>query len=394
MSHIRREQFFWDFIKLGEVPDFYTNIVFNKTNYILENSTTILDTNTQKIICVALFPTHLTSKIKDEDNYYLNKIPQINYNGAGIYINQPKTFDEFLNENLKPRIKKNLKRTISRLDNSFNISYKYYYGNISDETCDFLLNTLKKMLDERFDEKNMINQFLLEWNKNISNLSDLIKQKKSSLFVIYDEEKPISISLNRHFKDNMMISECNSYDLDYSKYGLGHIDLYILLKWCIDNDYAFLDLGLGISEYKKKWCNTYYNFDYHIYYKKKSIIAKLIASYEISKIKAKNLIKQLKIDVYLNALKKILKESNRNPITSISPSYTLEPIKTINNTLTNRYKTININSPECKLLRYPIYNYLYSNGDHIDSIKIYEIIDELKTYIIQSNKETLKLSFN
>ena len=97
------------------------------------------------------------------------------------------------------------------------------------------------------------------------------------MFVIYHDTRPISISLNFHYNERILFSDCASYDIDYEKFGLGHIDLYKHLEWCLENNYAFLDLGNGVSEYKSKWCNIFYNFHYFLYFKKKSIFAMAIS---------------------------------------------------------------------------------------------------------------------
>ena len=80
---------------------------------------------------------------------------------------------------------------------------------------------------------------MMEWDDNIKNLHALINQKKASLFVIYDGDRPISISLNRHINNSILFSETHSYDVEYSKYGLGHVDNYMLLNWCINNNFDF-----------------------------------------------------------------------------------------------------------------------------------------------------------
>jgi hypothetical protein len=79
--------------------------------------------------------------------------------------------------------------------------------------------------------------------------------------------------------------------MDYSKYSLSDLDKYYTLNWCINNHYPFIDLGIGLSYHKKKWANLIYDIEYKIYYKNKAI-ARVIAQFEIAKIKLKNTLKQ------------------------------------------------------------------------------------------------------
>lgn len=296
-------------MRVGKIPAIYNNIHYNTNNYLNKDC---LQKNTSKVISTTLFPTFLTSTLISQENYYLKKISHVNFTGAGVSISHPETIDSFLKKYLKSNTKKNLRRSISRLEESFNITYSYYHGSITKDKFIFLLNTLRCLLQKRFHHKKMINHFLNEWDENTNNLFSLINHKKASLFVIYDDKNPISISVNRHFENTILFSECHGYNLDYSKFSLGHLDNYLLLKWCIQNKYSFLDLGNGVSDYKKKWCNTFYDFEYHIYYKKNSIIAKVIASAEINKINVKNIIKKLKIDVYFKKVKQLISKKNKS----------------------------------------------------------------------------------
>jgi len=391
MKHIQREQFIWEFNRIGKIPTIYKFINFNTKTYI--NKDNSINSNTSKVITTSLIPTFLSTYIYNEDQYKVKKIIHKNYSGAGIALEHPETIEGFMNNHLKPQIKKNLRRTISRLEESFNITYKYYYGSITKEEFDFLLNTLKGFLTKRFNQKKILNHFLNEWNKNIDGLFELINQKKASFIVVYDNHKPISISLNRHIEKSILHSECNGYDLDYSKFGLGHLDNYLVLKWCIENKFDFLDLGIGVLEYKQKWCNTYYDFEYHVYSQKNSIIANIIAFKEINKIKAKNLLKQLKIDVYLKRLKSVLRKKEiNNDIFGIS--YILEELESLNDYESDNLKKLNIDLPETEGIRQSIYDYLYTNKGHIDNIEIYKISTELNTYVFKAENTIIKITLN
>src|SRR5690606_41905928 len=62
----------------------------------------------------------------------------------------------------------------------------------------------------------------------------LFRSKRASFFVIYDGDHPIEISLNYHLND-VLFSSISSFDIDYAKFGLGHIEIHKQLEWCLEH---------------------------------------------------------------------------------------------------------------------------------------------------------------
>ena len=104
----------------------------------------------------------------------------------------------------------------------------------------------------------------------------MILSKQAALFVVYDKDKPIAITL-LNFSNNVMIDVIRVFDIDYSKFRLGTVSIMKQLEWCIENNFEALDFSKGYFEYKKRWTNKLYWFEYHIYYDKKSFLAKILA---------------------------------------------------------------------------------------------------------------------
>lgn len=376
MKHIKREQFIWEFQNKELIPSCYKNVRINNLNYNNENALG----NTKKVVYVSLVPTYANCTLVNEDQYHLKKIKHEGKDGAGILIDDNYTVDSYLKKITRPKLQSNLRRAKARLEESFNISYKVYYGSISHEACDFLLKELHGMLTTRFNQKNEENMFLKEWKQQTNNFFNLINAKKASLFVIYNDDKPINISLNTHVKNNIFIAKANGFDTDYTKFSLGHIDIYFLLDWCLKNNYHFLDLGFGILDYKKKWCNLFYDFEYHLYTKKGSIVAKSIALMEEIKIKLKNSLKSFKPATQ--------KTDHYNQNTRLNkPQKFCE-----NNTIDMEYlKYVDIKNNEYKHIRQPIYNYLYHSKLHVDTIKTYKVTNQKNTYIIKNEENIVKI---
>ena len=311
MAQLKREQFIYDFFKNSKaiVPGCYEYTYINNKAFL--NKDALKPNQLNDVIYVSLFPTFLDSKIVNEAQYHSKKIIHHGISGAGILLDESYTIESYLEKHTKRQLRKNLRKSLKQLEASCKVTYEYNCGKISEEKCDFLLKSLHKMIEDRFGVANTNHVFMMEWDSNIKNLHELISQKKTSLFVVYDGEKPISISLNRHINNSILFSETHSYDAEYSKFGLGHIDNYMLLSWCINNHFDFLDLGIGVFDYKKKWCNAFYKIEYHIYYKKNSVKAKAIALFEIYKIHIKNFIKSKNIVGTIKKLKaSITKKKN------------------------------------------------------------------------------------
>lgn len=309
MVKFKSQQFIWDFIQKNVIPDRYDSLRF--CDYTHTTTSTYVDKNELNI--VRQFPDYITPTILNESKNILYKIKQSKFNGAGIHINDNyKDMASYMSKNFKSNFRGRIKKNISRLETSFNIIYEYNYGEITKTKCNYLLDELKTMLEKRFQEKETGNFVLNNWDENVKDTFTLINQKKASLFVIYDDNKPISICLNYHIFNNLFFYYQSSYDLNYSKFSLGHINVYKFVEWSLNNDYKFIDFGNGILHYKKQWCNIFYNFEYHIIYDKNSpAVVKFYAFFEMIKIILKNLLKDLNLDIVIHKTKNILLKNKK-----------------------------------------------------------------------------------
>jgi hypothetical protein len=387
MKLIKREQFYWDFNKTGKIPSCYEKIFFNNKEYVNTRATEYFE----KIIYVSLVPNYLNCTLVNNQDYNQKKITHNGKEGAGILIDGIYTTDSFLQKFTKRKHRTNVNRAINRLQESFNITYEYNFGSITEEKYNILLMELSNMLEKRFQEKNMENMFLKEWELHTEDLFNLINQKKASLFVTYHDSKPISISLNKHIKNSILVALTNAYDSDYAKFSLGHLNNYLRLDWCLENKYLFLDLGLGKLDYKMNWCNLSYDCEYHLYSKKGSLIAKGIMIVEIGKIKLKNYLKKIKILEILENIKSLVKKTEV-PKMLDNPLYNYEILSNLQVFEEVNLKEININNSEFKSIRKPIYDYLHTQKLHVDTIKTYESVTEKNTFFCKVGKHAIKIS--
>src|SRR5690606_20226837 len=57
-----------------------------------------------------------------------------------------------------------------------------------------------------------------------------------------------------------------SFDMAYSKFGLGNIELLNLVQWCFEHGFEILDFMKGEYDYKNKFTDTSYNFTIQLAY--------------------------------------------------------------------------------------------------------------------------------
>ncbi|MGB5781668.1 MAG: GNAT family N-acetyltransferase, partial [Eudoraea sp.] len=171
----------------------------------------------------------------------------------------------------------------------------------------------QKMIIKRFQQRNQENDALKKWEDIQSTIYDLIISKKASLFVIYHNKKALAISLSYHF-NNVFFYYIPSYDLDYSKFGLGNIMIYKQLEWCIAHDYRYFDMGWGYLDYKRRWCNYIHTYDNHLIFSKTSIIVYLMSIWEGNKTRLKAYLLSGKLKTFFDKTKSlfIVKVYNNN----------------------------------------------------------------------------------
>ncbi len=112
----------------------------------------------------------------------------------------------------------------------------------------------------------------------------MILNKQASLFVIYDGKDAININLNMHVKNTVFLF-ITTYDIDYSKFRLGNTNWMMQLDWFLKNNIEIVDFSKGNIEYKKRWANKEYDFEYHLFYDSANIIIKMIRGTRSSPLK-------------------------------------------------------------------------------------------------------------
>ncbi|OEK08538.1 hypothetical protein A8C32_03535 [Flavivirga aquatica] len=324
-----------------------------------------------------LVPEYFKLKLRDT-SFKRKIIPQFNW-GYSILLNHSDSIEDYIQRQFNSKKRNILLRYKKRLETCFNIKYKMFYGEISKAQYRFIMESLRNMIVRRFKERNEAHKNLYEWDYLLENTYLEIINQNASFFVIYNEDKPIEISLNYHF-DKVLFSFISSYDIDYSKFGLGHVEIYKQVEWCANNNYILFEMGVGGMDYKRRWSNNIYRYNHYIVYKTMSTKLKLT----LIKIQLKEYLKAKKINEIPPRINRYLtKKTLKQNLVICSKINTIEEINI------NNYKEVNHTSKNYNILKRHINDFLYLTSSHYNTITLYK---KDNSFIIKGINNYQKLS--
>lgn len=385
----KRVNFYIEFYETRQIPEPCSGIIYRSApNIIHFKNENKKNENWNPIYIVQLIPKYLTLELSP--NFVSKEIQQSN-KGYLINLQNISTIDDYLKQQFSKNNKNKIKTRLNRLNTCFDTRYVVFNNQISKEEYSYLMNCLKKMLARRFKQRNNQNQQLNNWDNLYERSFRLLKAKKASLFVIYDNTKPIQITLQYHMQ-NILISAIPAYDIDYDKFGLGNTAIYKTIEWCIKNNISAIEMGYGDLDYKKRWSNQIYNFKFQLLYNRNKVNELILVSffyflYSIKEILKKNNLYEKWLKYYSN-----LKRKKKNNHQKGKQFFELANMAKVN--LTEDKTQIDINTQEYQFLRKPVYDFQYVNFETTNNIKVYKLSDNVKnSYIITNNKKVQKLTF-
>ncbi|MBC8767851.1 GNAT family N-acetyltransferase [Arenibacter sp. BSSL-BM3] len=385
MASYNSLDFYFDLFERGKFPPVVDDVYYSCDNSEMirpNNSHSLTNSDVNGWFYLNNVPDYLNLTLKPD---YKSKTFQI-AQGFIADLTGYSDISNYLRNNLRPRLRTAVKSNIRRLELCFNITYHVYYGEISQEQYDSLMNNLYKFILRRFDELKEENERINEWERFYNLFLPLIRDKKASLFVIYDDGVPINISLNYHY-DKVLFYAIPGFDIDYSKFGLGHIMLYKQIEWCIENNYKHFDMSMGDLDYKRQWCTNEYYLERHLIFQPKSIPQAIGVLKEEYIAKLKVYLQSKNIHLVYHSLIKLfngtqeISEKEINTELRATKAYTtLLEIVDLENYA--QYK-IDFKNKKYSFLLRQLYDYLFTQQLPIDSITVYEIKPH-EDYIIQT----------
>lgn len=370
---------------------FFKKITYQTKTLYTTKSTNIKNTKNTFYEVVDV-PGYIDTYIPNEA-IKLKKIQLKTLKGYLVETKKYTTVEEYLTANFGTKSRSNLRRYKNRLEKCFNITYTCYYGDITKEKYNSLFIVLKALLIRRFEEKKENNYELRHFDEYQDTIYNLILKKEASIFVIYNDQKPISIRINM-FKETLGYYIMSCYDIDYSKFHLGSLDMLKNIEWCIKNNIITYDLLKGYDYYKKDWKTTTFDFYNCIIYDPSSIQASFNAY--AKKIKTKGTyilyytLKKANFITYYKRVKQKLHKQTHNASTEKKVTHT----KTEENELTANSVQLDFKNNEAYFyLKRPIFNLLFTSKEHYKDIKVYKNLDSKNNFYIvaKNNKWSLNI---
>ncbi|MFD2562435.1 GNAT family N-acetyltransferase [Aquimarina rubra] len=374
--------YFFELFEKCSIPKLFSEVRSseNEKGIINPDYDNSLEQNPDKVYSVFFIPDYLKPH-SNSGNFVVKKVEQF-FKGYAVFLDGFASADAYIKHRFRSNAK-GIRRRIKRLESCFNISYKTYYGAIEEEDYEFLMDALEKMLVRRFEQRNDVSQSLLRWDHYKQMYFSLINEKKASMFVAFDNNQPIIVSLNHHFQDRLF-SAISSYDIDYSKFSLGSVEIYKKLDWLIENDHKSYEMGMGDLSYKREWCNHIYNFEHQIIYPKKSVVGFFKGNIEYLKVKLKEFVFKIAYVRY----KKYKAKRKKNPI-AFTEEYQVAAIEEA--VYDKKLPVIDYNTKDHRQLRRIVFDFLYTSIDNVANVKVLEVSKKEKTYVIVGKSKMQKV---
>ena len=358
------------------VPPFYSNVHNNTTDLpiIFESESDAPNPN-KGLHYVTFIPPY----VKTVANKSLKYKSLYQFVGFLADLKPYESLEAYMNHQFGAKSRSKIRAYCKRLDTCFNTRYELYHGSIEKSDYHAIIDALERMVKRRFNQRGEEHQAEKDWAYYKETTYQFILDKKASLFVIYDNDKPIDICLNYHY-DKIMLNYIRTFDIDYGKFRLGYIDIFKQLEWCFENNYEIFDLSAGVFSYKKQWCNVTYKFRNDIVFNKTAVFNTCFGYFAFA---------LLKLKLFLTNKNIIKDKANSNRDVSNSSSNAVENVL-INfkqteqkvTEITDDFCKIDIEQNDYAFLRQTIYEYLYLNFENKNTVVIYKLNNMPNSYYI------------
>lgn len=375
----------FDFLQSRKVYPFYIGI-YNTTSGEVFKLDSAADHKPQDntIHVVNYIPPFLQPRLEATKNR-LKAIHMTYFYGFMADLSKCSNLNEYLLEKMSSKSRTKIRSYVRKLETCFPISYRIYFGDIPKHHYEYLFTKFEGFLQSRFLQRGDSHELLPHWNEIQEKSYGMIRNKTASLFVIYNGEEPIDICLNYH-TGRIMHNGVRSYDIAYSKFRLGYIDILKQLDWCFDNGIELFDLGIGDMSYKRLWCNVIYDFEHQILYRNGNVWIKLVAIGVAGFFQTKEFLKKKGVHKFYRKIRKSFakqdgpKEKNHEKKIKLLPEG-FKPAK-------KEMALLNLSDETHLLLRKAIYDFQYSYLENSNETKVYQSIEDDKIYLIKGrNKE-------
>lgn len=385
-----RYSFFQSLYTLRKLPSIYEKIYYrdkNPESLVFENINKGIFLEDQNSLIVEDIPDYL---VKEESHLSsdLGRVAIKKYPGFLIDFKDISSVEQYLKLRFGKSSRYKLQREIKKLEFCFDISYKFYFGEITKKEYDNILDSLYQLLESRSNEKGIDENINFKERSLIQKITySMILNKNASLFVIYNKDKPIDICLNYHL-ESVVYQHIRTYDIAYSKFNTGYTDLIKQIEWCIFNNINAIIFSKGDFYWKRRWCNVVYDYYHHVYYRKNSFYGRLVVFQQ----KAINFLysraKQYKlVEKYHNYKNEQIKLRN------LKEEPNLKVLDLEEKDPTQKWVSVDYETSHV-FIRRTINNFLYESNQNQSEIKVFECEGDKDRFLIKGPKEALAFSIS
>ncbi|MEO1011532.1 MAG: GNAT family N-acetyltransferase [Bacteroidota bacterium] len=356
----------------GPWPFTWVNVGKNLTKgifYSLENR--MFSRLGNKVLLIYDVPTYSEESIaplkKDIGRHRIKQYP-----GYRLNLETFTSLDDYMKSISKARRNK-LRKYCVRLEHSCDISYRMYHGAIGKKEYDTLFTHFNELLEKRFSDKKEHNHNLdpKEWAFYRKMAYPMIKEKRAALFVIYDKKVPIGIALTYVHRKGLL-GGITTFDIAYSSFNLGSVLLLKQVEWCLREDFEFFDFSKGDYEYKRRWGNLTYDFEYHLIYDKKKILPATIACAIKWYLKLKQLLRENEVHTLFHRL--VYRLAPKETKSRARQKGKIELLDDLSDKIwPDEWISVEKTSQEFKALRPLIYHLLFSHQEKYTDITVFGI---------------------
>ncbi|WP_323788844.1 GNAT family N-acetyltransferase [Psychroserpens sp.] len=321
----------------------------------------------------------------------LKKIFQ--YQGFLMDISSYESQDDYINAQFSSKNRREFRANMRKLETCFNIRYSFIHGEISQSEFDVVFNQFYDLLNKRFDGKQTNYHHLRadKWTYYQELVFTMLQEKKASLLIIYRDDTPIGVTLNFHSED-VLFETITVFDPDYYKFSVGKTSIIKLIEWCFENNYRISDFSKGDFDYKHKWGNVVYDFDYHVLYDSKSLVSILTATYIETYFKFKLFLRRKKVNELYRKYKYLLTGGKDDDKSSAKQVIKFEKIDEFDATSSNYIDVDYTDKSNDFLLQY-VYTFGFANPEPIDQIKVFKDSRNTKEFVISGSKKAQRITF-
>ncbi|WP_182859070.1 GNAT family N-acetyltransferase [Flagellimonas aequoris] len=273
---------------LGNQLDFHEfMLLYDRAGTVyksLSNTYTGCDIFPEESSSTIPYPIHIKPLIITSVPGYLETVPVFGsrttlkkvktYPGSLIKLSSYPNFEAYLDQNFNKKRQANFLRSEETLYDCFDIEHRVFYGEMEKSDYETVFKAFQEMQSFRFDQLGTQDDAADMWPIYYKQTLELVQNKKACISVIYDGDNPIAISLN-YVLGKMMFGFTKTFDMAYTKFGIGNVELLKMISWCIDEGFEVLDFMKGEYDYKNRFIDHAYPFSLQIMYSRNTLKQRL-----------------------------------------------------------------------------------------------------------------------